>query len=510
MSPPAFPKGSKQEKEFIPGYKLKTENKKPIVGLTSHPFDRHVLFILLVDGSLLVCGVGGGTLTTLCGLSVNFDAKKERVTLHAVPHPIQAGAALIFIEAEKSGLTILSCPSRNEVRVLTELNIGAGAILAGAGLLHKSCLIVAAVRHAGGNVGIRTWRLKGDSRTLSVLPVTTSPATVWDALQSNSAADASSLADVSGEAVVGGMIPHGPSGLLAFWTARQDDVGAAHLRLPLLALMDGEDPLEGLGAAKTMPLHTAPSFWTSHAGHDGVVSKLRFPRYAYALNFGRVSSYDLSHGLLADLMVPPVLNVAGQERSLVRAVYSSKQGLWLPFMQITSPGREDIGLGPGQIEFTAIPESEAAVSPGSWWLPGRDAVFVGGRDELTAVLSNSGSLIAIFDTPKLTQQGGPRALYIADLKEGTATRLFPGPSSHIPAAPEPKPESPEEDADGEDGEETDEEAEAALREWEENEVRRRELPRRMMLLTADNPSWVILRNTDSFSCSQAFSETSVV
>lgn len=283
MSAPQVPKGGKQEKEFNPGFKLKTENKKPIVGLTAHPFDRQVLFMLLVDGSFLVCGVSGGTLTTLCGLSVNFDATKERVTLHAVPHPLHAGATLVFVEAERSGLTILSVPSRNEVRVLSELSIGAGAVLAGAGLLHRSCLIVAAVRHAGGNVGIRAWRLKGDSRTLSLLPVTASPATVWDALQSDSATDGSSLADVSGEAVVAGMVPHGPSGLLAFWTARQDDVGAAHLRLPLLAMVDGEDPLEGLGAAKTLPLHTAPSFWTANGGHDGVVSKLRFPRYAHAL-----------------------------------------------------------------------------------------------------------------------------------------------------------------------------------------------------------------------------------
>ncbi len=287
MVPPAPTGTTKLEKEFLPGYKLKTENKKPIVGLTAHPYEPSILFLLLVDGTLLVCGVGSGSLVILCGVQVQFDASKERVQLHAVPHPQQQGAALVLVEAERSGLTVLNVPSRNEVRVLCELSVGSGAVLAGSGLLHKSCMLVAAVRHAGGNVGIRAWRLRPDSRAaISISTVTTSPSTIWDALQSDSAADASSLNDVSGEAVVAGMVPHGPSGLLAFWTARQNDTTgtAAHFRLPLLAMVDGNDPLEGLGAAKmVVPLNTAPSFWTAHSGHDGVVPKLQFPRYAYTL-----------------------------------------------------------------------------------------------------------------------------------------------------------------------------------------------------------------------------------
>jgi hypothetical protein len=277
----------KAEKEFLPGYKLKTENKKPIVGLAAHPYDPSILFLLLVDGTLLVCGVGSGALSILCGVAVQFDASKERVQLHAIPHPQQPGAALVLVEAERSGLTVLNVPSRNEVRILCELSIGSGAVLAGSGLLHKSCLLVAALRHAGGNVGIKTWRLRTDSRAgISINAVTTSPSTIWDALQSDSSADASSLTDVSGEAVVAGMVPHGPSGLLAFWSARQNDTSAAaaHFRLPLLAMIDGDDPLEGIGAAKmVVQLNTAPSFWTAHAGHDGVVPKLQFPRYAHAL-----------------------------------------------------------------------------------------------------------------------------------------------------------------------------------------------------------------------------------
>ena len=285
MTAPEATKGSKQEKELIPGFKLKTDNKKPIVGVASHPTDPQIVFTLLVDGSLMVCNASNGTLTTLCGIAVQFDATKERVQIHTFPHPILKGAALILVEAERSGLTVLVAPSRNEVRVLGELTIGTGAVLAGAGVLHRSCMIVAAVRHAGGNVGIRTWRLRGDSRSLGIVSMGTYPGTVWDALQGDSASSdaSSSLADVSGEVVVAGMLPHGPPGLLAFWTSRQNDVGAGHLRLPLIAMVDGEEPLEGLGAASALALHTAPSFWTAHAGHDGVVSKLHFPRYTHTL-----------------------------------------------------------------------------------------------------------------------------------------------------------------------------------------------------------------------------------
>lgn len=241
MVPPTATSTTKVEKEFQPGYKLKTENKKPIVGLAAHPYDPSILFLLLVDGTLLVCGVGSGTLSILSGVAVHFDASKERVQLHAMPHPQQQGAALVLVEAERSGLTVLNVPSRNEIRVVCELSVGSGAVLAGSGLLHKSCILVAAVRHAGGNVGMKTWRLRTDSRAgITINAITTSPSTIWDALQSDSAADASSLTDVSGEALVAGMVPHGPSGLLAFWTTRQNDTngGAAHFRLPLLAMVD--------------------------------------------------------------------------------------------------------------------------------------------------------------------------------------------------------------------------------------------------------------------------------
>jgi hypothetical protein len=36
-APVEVPKGGKLEREMVPGVKLKTENKKPIVGLAVHP-----------------------------------------------------------------------------------------------------------------------------------------------------------------------------------------------------------------------------------------------------------------------------------------------------------------------------------------------------------------------------------------------------------------------------------------------------------------------------------------
>jgi len=201
---------------------------------------------------------------------------------------------------------------------------------------------------------------------------------------------------------------------------------------------------------------------------------------------GQVSSYDFSHGLLSDFLSPPAMGPSGQDHALARALYSCKQGIWLAFMRILS-SREGAALGPGQYQFTAVAEAEASIAVGQWWMGGRDGVFVGARDQITVVLSNSGTLIAAFDTAKLGKPGA-RALYVSELKEGTATRLFPGPPAHIPAAPEPRPEEPPPS----DGDETDEEAEEALREWEEKEARRLDLPKRVLVLCVDNT----LRLTD--------------
>lgn len=187
-------------------------------------------------------------------------------------------------------------------------------------------------------------------------------------------------------------------------------------------------------------------------------------------------------------MSPPTVNSAGQERSLSRAAYSSKQGIWLIFFRISST-REGALLEPGHYEAMALPDHEAAVASSfQWAAPARDGVFVGNRDELTVLLSNSGQLIAIFETAKLSSPNA-RASFVSELRGGSdsnaaATRLFDGPPCHIPAPPEPRPDICSMDDD--DGNETDDEAEAALREWEEKEARRREAPKKVMVLFADN------------------------
>jgi hypothetical protein len=175
-------------------------------------------------------------------------------------------------------------------------------------------------------------------------------------------------------------------------------------------------------------------------------------------------------------------------------VKGARQGLWLAFMRVLS-ARDGAPLGPGQFEFTAVGEGEAAVGAGRWFLPGRDAAFVGGRDEAAAVLSNSGGLVAVFEAAALAGAGAqaPRAAYVAEPREGPALALYPGPPAHIPAAPAPRPAAPaggeqggEGAGDGASDSDDEGEGEAALREWEEGEARRLALPRQLMMLTADN------------------------
>jgi hypothetical protein len=56
-----------------------------------------------------------------------------------------------------------------------------------------------------------------------------------------------------------------------------------------------------------------------------------------ACSSGKVASYDLTHGMLADFLALPPANAAGQERQLVRAARSAKQAAWLAFSKV---GRE--------------------------------------------------------------------------------------------------------------------------------------------------------------------------
>lgn len=223
-------------------------------------------------------------MSALCGIGIPFDATRERIQLHAVQHPSIPRETLILVEAERSGLTVLTIHGRNEARIVGTLSFGAGGLLCGTGLLHKSGLLMSAVRHAGGNIGFRSWRVHAaDGRHTMLLPVSVSPGSIWDALQSSSSANSSALSEVVGEAIVAGMLVHGPSGHLGFWTTTPDESGAAHFRLPLLSAVDGEDPVEGLGAAKCLQLNTGLSFWTTADSGQDVVSKLHFPRYTYLI-----------------------------------------------------------------------------------------------------------------------------------------------------------------------------------------------------------------------------------
>lgn len=509
ISPPAYPKGqSRPDKMFLPGYKLKSDNKKAIVGLAAHPTDPNILFTLLIDGNLVMQSVGNGTMASISSIIVPFDAKKERVQLQTTIHPILKGTALVFIEAEKSGLTVV-LSSRSGVKIMTSLAPHAGAVLAGAGLIHRSLLLFAAFRHVGGNVGLRAWRLLPDSRNISVIPMAVSPSTVWDALQTGfaMAGDAASLADVSGDAIIAGMLPHSSSGLLAFWTSQYDDTGAAHFRIPLLEALDGSHPLEGMGAAFCLSLNTAPRFWTVGAGQmDGVVPKLCFPRYAYVMNTGKVSAYDVSNGLLTDVMPAPPPTATGQERQMVRCVHSSHQNTWISFSRILSDTEDSI-FKADTYEFHPVSDSDVSVATGeAGWIVGRDGVFLGARDELTAILSNSGTLIALFETPKL-KTPNPKAQSVFEVASsssqlsGPMIRLFPGPCRHIPTAPQPRPIPVDnEDADPEgDDYDTDDEKEIALREWEEAEVKRLQLPKQLLMLSSQNVLILVDATSSGFS-----------
>lgn len=49
-------------------------------------------------------------------------------------------------------------------------------------------------------------------------------------------------------------------------------------------------------------------------------------------------AYDLTHGMLSDVLALPPANEAGQERRLVRALRSPKQAAWLAFTKVSECG----------------------------------------------------------------------------------------------------------------------------------------------------------------------------
>ena len=77
------------------------------------PAERGTLFVLLADGTLQVCGVAGAAVTAYHSLPISaVNATEERVAVHAWPHPIVGGGALLAVEAAASGVTILEAPPR--------------------------------------------------------------------------------------------------------------------------------------------------------------------------------------------------------------------------------------------------------------------------------------------------------------------------------------------------------------------------------------------------------------
>ena len=149
-------------------------------------------------------------------------------------------------------------------------------------------------------------------------------------------------------------------------------------------------------------------------------------------------------------------------------------------VQVLSRQREGTPLGPGQCEFSLVNDNEAALTTGQWcahfltrihkclharrpllaaaavlrfpWtvcitrshsaaadaalpalprrmLAGADGAFVGGQDDMVAVLSNSGRSLSVYETSKLGSTAA-KPLYSAELKEGLVAAVYPGGRVH--------------------------------------------------------------------------------
>ena len=615
LAPPTAPKGTKPDKVYTPGIKLKFENnKKALVALAAHPYDRDTLLLVTEENNLLVCVVQGASIASVAALSINLSAKAEKVQLKAMAHPQIVGATLIAVEGSSSGVTIVEMLPRRAPRVVGTLGFGPGAVMCGVGLARGGSLLVAAARQASGNVQLQAWRLlcaggistnlvgggggppssNSDTRTdseLNVVQTNPTPNTVSDVL-----APTGSSSMVSGEAVVGWIDIHGPTGLIVAGSAVRGREGeAAHARLPLMQILDGEDVVRGLGASRSLPLHTGISFWTYNESHNNYmlnnissgatsgppstptastpmprpphvgtipfqsVGKLRFPRYCHVLGANKVSAVDISHGIVTNGLTVSPMNGKGQYRSLQRVARSPKRAVWAAFMRVLSKGtgattavvaaaasqqqassdpkkekQEPVvkqSLVPGAYEFTLAPDNDAAIGPSHWTLPARDGAFIGPNDGLFVALSNSGRVVAVFETDKLESVDSaatvPAPMYCAECKEGLLVAVHPGPPAVIPAPPLSKPEPPadyyigdgddrrgggpqtpvpasptssdqtmkkkskdtEGREDGEDEDEVDAELQqylGAMREWQASEERRLAPPKLMVGLTVDN------------------------
>ncbi|KFM25191.1 hypothetical protein F751_6146 [Auxenochlorella protothecoides] len=165
-------------------------------------------------------------------------------------------------------------------------------------------------------------------------------------------------------------------------------------RLPTLQLLDAGDPAGCLGVPALLPLHSSLGFWTQRDG-DGVVSRLRFPRYAHLVAGGRLAAHDLTHGLLTEVLAPPRASDRGQAHGLRSALRSPRRGLW-----------EEAAL--------------LAASRAQWFLPGRGAAWLGAGHDQLAVLAESGRRLLVYDAAKLAGAAPPKALFSVELADAGA------------------------------------------------------------------------------------------
>lgn len=458
------------------GYKLKTENKQVFVGLAADAVEADKVYALTVDGDVLACRVSNGSLIPVLAVNgVPFSATQERVKLHAFPHvDKKKGGSIVVVEAERSGISILESIG-NTMRMIHVLKTGTGGVVGGFGFVQQGSLAVAAVCQARGNVGFFAWKYTvSEDMGISFSSCHAIPSSLWAALDGNGRGSSQSMLGMSDTAVMAGSVIHPKSGMMAFWSAASDNsVAVSTFKIPLISIISDDE----MGTPPCHPLHSSPYFWLqgSETSHDGTVSELHFPRSTYVITADSILMFDIAHGVLSTYMRPK-LQSGKVGRMLVGTAHSSKRGVWMLFSRITTGEHAD------SFQFSAIMDSQAAVSPGSWWFPGRDGVFAGSRDELAVVLTNSGKSLMIFDTVKLANHGTKGMISaIHGIEDGIIAAVFRGPVSRIPGPPKPKPEM-----HGADDDETDEEEESAMQEWEAYEVRRREIPKSILALTMRN------------------------
>uniref|UniRef100_A0A1D1ZRJ4 Uncharacterized protein n=1 Tax=Auxenochlorella protothecoides TaxID=3075 RepID=A0A1D1ZRJ4_AUXPR len=508
-----------------PAVKLKSENRAGILALAAYPGDPRTLLALTDDGCLVLARVSAAEGTWAPGYSLDLGLPAaeqqpqphggERASLHAVAHPLRRGCALVAVATRRAVLAVEVLDAR-EARVLGAVPPPpSGAPFCGAGFVHGGAALAAAAATPGGDAALRVLRLwprAGDA--LAATPAAARPGTMLEAL-----AGGGGGAQTPSSAGVGQVAFHPRSGeLAALPRAGESAEPQPPSRLPTLQLLDAGDPAGCLGVPALLPLHSSLGFWTQRDG-DGVVSRLRFPRYAHLVAGGRLAAHDLTHGLLTEVLAPPRASDRGQAHGLRSALRSPRRGLWVLLCDAlgsADPDAQAAGAGPGARAWTAVREEEAALlaaSRAQWFLPGRGAAWLGAGHDQLAVLAESGRRLLVYDAAKLAGAAPPKALFSVELADAGAVAIFPGPPARIAAAPEPRPvgavatagggadaeasEAGATDSDDSDDSGASGASEAAARRaelaaWEARERRRVEPPRQVVALARDGAALFLL------------------